>query len=95
MINKRHSRKKRHIAWEQAELASGGFYAKNLSEISAKYPKLTPMQCRVCALVKAMLPSWKIAEILGITEKTVENHRYKAHRAIGCNTYDRLEKALI
>ena len=95
MITKRRSRKKRNIAWEQAELSSGGLYAQNFHEVKAKYPKLTPMQCRVCALVMAMLPSWKIAEILGISERTVENHRYKAHLALGCETYDRLEKALI
>jgi DNA-binding CsgD family transcriptional regulator len=73
-------RRKRHLAWEQAELASGGLYARNFEEIVRRYPTLSMMECRVCALVKAMLPSWKIAEILGICEDTVENHRVNARR---------------
>ncbi len=79
-LKKHRSRRKRHLAWEQAELASGGFYAHNLDEIAHRYPTLTPMELRVCALVKSMLPSWKIAELLGICEDTVENHRENARR---------------
>ncbi|MFI5202634.1 MAG: LuxR C-terminal-related transcriptional regulator [Candidatus Kapaibacterium sp.] len=73
-------RRKRHLAWEQAELASGGVYSRNLEAIERCYPALTPMELRVCALVKAMLPSWKIAELLGVCEETVENHRVNARR---------------
>jgi FixJ family two-component response regulator len=79
-LTKQRIRRKRHLAWEQAELASGGLYARNFKEIVRRYPTLSMMECRVCALVKAMLPSWKIAEILGICEDTVENHRVNARR---------------
>jgi hypothetical protein len=91
---KRRSRRKPFLLWEQADLASNGFYARKLEEVEAKFPKLTRMQCRVCALVKAMLPSWRIAEILGITEKTVENHRHNAHPALGLQPNARIEEAL-
>jgi DNA-binding CsgD family transcriptional regulator len=76
----RRIRRKRHIAWEQAEFASGGLYAHNFEEIAKRYPSLTITECRVCALVKAMLPSWRIGELLGICEDTVENHRVNARR---------------
>jgi DNA-binding CsgD family transcriptional regulator len=82
-LTKRRSRKKRHLAWEQAELISNGLYARYLSEISVHYPTLTPMELRVCALVKAMLPSWEIGQLLGISEKAVENYRVKARKKIG------------
>jgi DNA-binding CsgD family transcriptional regulator len=84
MSKNRRGRRKRHLAWEQAELASGGIYSHNLDTIARRYPALTPMELRVCALVKAMLPSWKIGEMLGITEKSVENYRVKIRRKIGC-----------
>ncbi len=79
-ISKPRIRRKPHYAWEQAEFASAGLYARNFEEIAHRYPSLTPMECRVCALVKAMLPSWKIGELLGICEDTVENHRVNARR---------------
>src|SRR3989442_460296 len=74
------TRRKRHLAWEQAELASGGLYPRYLDEIAHRYPELSLMERRVAALVRAMLPSWKIAEMLVIAEKTVENHRIKIRR---------------
>jgi DNA-binding CsgD family transcriptional regulator len=55
---------------------------------------LSPMQLRVCVLVKETEPSWRIAEILGISEKTVENHRHNAHGAIGCPPQTTLFEAL-
>jgi len=90
---KRRARTKRHLAWEQAELASGGLYARYLNDIAHHYPQLTGMELRVAALVKAMLPSWRIGEILGITEKAVENYRVKIRRKIGCDS-TRLETYL-
>jgi DNA-binding CsgD family transcriptional regulator len=83
-FEKRRSRAKRHIAWEQAELASGGLYARYLNDIAHHYPQLTAMELRVAALVKALLPSWKIGEMLGIQEKVVENYRVKIRRKTGC-----------
>src|SRR3954470_21684454 len=68
-------RRKRHLAWEQADLAAHGAYTQYLHEIADRYPQLTPMELRVAALVRAMLPSWKIGQMLGIEEVTVENHR--------------------
>jgi len=83
MMSKRQRRKK-HIAWEQADLASGGYYSRNLEAIARIYHTLTPMELRISALVKAMLPSWMIAEKLCITEKAVENYRVKIRRKTNC-----------
>ena len=90
----RRRQRKRNIAWEQAELASDGLYARNLKDIEAQFPVLSPMQLRVCALVKAMLPNWKIADILGITEKTLENHLRAARKRLGIAPGTRLNHVL-
>ncbi len=79
-VKKRKNRRKTHLAWEQADKASEGLYARNLELIERKFPAQTPMELRVCAMVKAYVPSWKIAEMLGITERTVEGHRKNAHK---------------
>lgn len=81
---KRH-RPVQSIAWEQAEFEMNSLYAKHLHEIVNRYPALTLMEMRVCALVKAMLPSWRIAEILGVSEHTIENHRSNARRKMCLN----------
>jgi DNA-binding CsgD family transcriptional regulator len=63
---------------------SDGLRAHSLEALEIKFPKLTPMQLRVCVFVKETEPSWRIGEILGISEKTVEHHRSDALVAIGC-----------
>ncbi len=82
-IQRRRSRAKRHRAWEQIELQSGGLYATYLQELSKRYPSLSSMELRVAALVRGMFPSWEIAQKLGISEKTVENHRTSIRRKLG------------
>ena len=66
--------------WEQAVHDSGGLLARYVEALARKFPTLTPMELRVCALARDLLPSWRIAQILGICEKTVENHRTSARR---------------
>ena len=77
-------RRKRHLAWEEADHATGGIYMRNVETIARKFPTLTPMELRVAAMVKAMLPSWRIAELLAIDERTVDNYRVKIRRKTGC-----------
>lgn len=79
-VKKRRNRRKAHIAWEQADRDSGGVLTHNAETLAEKFRKLTPMELRVCAMVKVLLPSWKIAELLGIDERTVESHRLHARR---------------
>jgi FixJ family two-component response regulator len=79
----RKSRAKRHMAWEHAVLASNGYYAQNLLDVSTRFPMLTPMERLVAALVKASLPSWRIAEILLLKEETVERYRCRIRRKLG------------
>lgn len=80
-------RRRRKTEWEQSLLAENDVYACNLRDVCTAYPQLTPSEARVAALVMAALPSWRIAELLFITEKTVENHRIKIRKKLGCVTH--------
>ena len=74
---------KPHVAWEQHDLASNGFYHRYLNAILEAYPHLTVTEQRVAALVAGLLPSREIARILGITEHSVENYRSHIRKKIG------------
>ena len=87
-------RRKRHLAWEEAELSLGGFYARNLESVRDRFPQLSPMELRVCALAKALLPSWRIGEILGISTKTVENHFRNTRIKLGLPRGTRMHRFL-
>ncbi len=93
IIRKRRERKHR-LTWEQGELAAGGGYAQTLAEIETRHPELSLMECRVCALAKAMLPNWKIAQTLGICEKTVENHLRSTRIKLGLPPGTKMHRVL-
>jgi DNA-binding CsgD family transcriptional regulator len=76
------NRSKPHIAWEQHDLATNGFYHRYLEAILEAYPQLTVTEERVAALVAGLLPSREIARILGITEHSVENYRSRIRKKI-------------
>ena len=77
------SRKKPHLAWEEADRRSEGQYSLFVHEIAERFPTLTSMELKTAALIKAMNASWEIAEALGISEHTVENHRVNIRRKTG------------
>ena len=77
---KHKAQRKRHLLWEHSVLATNGRLAQCVEALALKYPRLTPMELRVCAMAKDTMPSWRIGQLLGISEKTVENHRLSARR---------------
>ncbi|MFN8206064.1 MAG: hypothetical protein U0T82_01455 [Bacteroidales bacterium] len=48
-----------------------------LKRIKKQYPQLTPGDLKLCAFIRMNLPSKKIAPLLGISIRGVENHRYR------------------
>ena len=80
---KQRRRKKLHLAWEEADRQSDGQYSNYLQEVARHFPCLTSMELKTCALIKAMKASWEIAEMLGVSERTIENHRVNIRRKIG------------
>jgi ligand-binding sensor domain-containing protein/DNA-binding CsgD family transcriptional regulator len=48
-----------------------------LLRIKKQYPSLTPSDLKLCAFIRMNLPSKRIAPLLGISIRGVENHRYR------------------
>jgi len=51
-----------------------------LKRIKEKFPELTPSDLKLCAYLRMNLSSKKIALLLGITIRGVENHRYRLRK---------------
>jgi tetratricopeptide (TPR) repeat protein len=46
------------------------------------YPKLTRMELRLCILLKAGLRTEEISQILSLSSRTIENHRFRMRRKL-------------
>jgi len=55
---------------------------KFYSNLLTKYPKLTKNEQRLCALIRLDLSSKEIANLLNISEKSVEMNRYRLRKKI-------------
>ncbi|HET9135377.1 MAG TPA: helix-turn-helix transcriptional regulator [Candidatus Kapabacteria bacterium] len=75
------SHRKKHIAWEQL-LQQKPHLDQAFHSIASVCPDLTKMELRVCVLVREGLYSWEIAANLNVSERTIETHRYHAHKKI-------------
>lgn len=55
-------------------------FAKNLLE---KFPTLSPAETKICTLLRVGLTSKEIAHMLTVSERSVENHRYRIRKKLG------------
>ena len=92
----RGSRAKRCTGWEQLATESGGRLESDAHELAHLYPDLTPGELRVAVLVKCGFSSYKIGEVVGIKEESVERVRVRIRQKVGLrHEHKNLQVALI
>lgn len=50
--------------------------------LSSRYPTLTPAELRVCSLLRDNLSTKEMAQILKVSERNIESHRYAVRRKL-------------
>jgi len=66
--------------WKAFESNFEQAHEEFLQRIKKKYPGLTPSDLKLCAYIRMNLSSKKIAPLLGISMRGVENHRYRLRK---------------
>ena len=64
-------------------------------ELSSKYLSLTPKEIQVAKLVKEGKKSKQIAEMMGLSERTVESHRDNIRKKLGLKGKRNLRSSLL
>lgn len=64
---------------EQFERAHAGF----TDELARRFPALTAMELRLCALLKLATPTKEIATLLGTSADNIEVYRYRIRKKLG------------
>lgn len=86
----RKSRAKPLTAWEQEQMKLCAPSAIYLDKVAVAQPMLSRTEVRVCAGIMCMKLSWEIGQIMGITEATVNNHRWHIRQKLGLEHEDHL-----
>ncbi len=94
-VTKKIKHRKRHLSWEEADMQSKGTYFHSLVEISGQFPTLSMMELKISVLIRVMKSSWEIAEILGVSEHTVENHRVNIRKKVAAKKGNNLLSCLL
>ena len=61
-----------------------------LQKLSARCPTLTPAELRVCSLLRDNLSTKEIAQLLNVSERNIESHRYSVRRKLALDTRQQL-----
>lgn len=70
-------------AWSVFEQQFQLLHRNFMSILSARYPELSPIELKVCALLKINLSSKEIANILYVEPKSVEVYRFRIRKKLG------------
>lgn len=80
--------------WREFEEQFSKVHGDFLNRISQKFPKLTPRQLQICALLKTNLPSKEISDLLSVTLRSIEQQRYKIRKILGLAKDENLNEFL-
>lgn len=65
-----------------------------LKKLTKDYPGLTPMEMKICTLLKIGLSTKEIADILFTSTRTVDTHRFRIRKKLQLSEYDNLSSFL-
>jgi DNA-binding CsgD family transcriptional regulator len=69
--------------WRRFEETYSLVHHDFLQTLSHSFPALSAMELRICALLKMSLSNKEIADILSISVRTIESHRYRIRKKLG------------
>lgn len=77
-------------AWENFEQQLDNIHHEFVSRLTKRCPALAPMELKVCSLLKINLVTKDIANLLCLSARTVETHRYNIGRKLSLKRGERL-----
>lgn len=69
--------------WRRFEETYSLVHHDFLQTLSQSFPDLSAMELKICALLKMSLSNKEIADILSISVRTIESHRYRIRKKLG------------
>lgn len=77
-------------AWDSFNEQFYTLHQDFMKELTHRFPDLTLMEVKVCTLLKLNLSTKEIARILQISDRTIDNHRYRLRKKLLLNSDENL-----
>jgi DNA-binding CsgD family transcriptional regulator len=74
------------VNWEDFDAQFKSVHPLFLHNLTTAYPTLTPMERKICPFLRLNLTSEDIAKLLFLSDRNIENHRYRIRRKFGLGT---------
>jgi tetratricopeptide (TPR) repeat protein/DNA-binding CsgD family transcriptional regulator len=71
------------IDWDKFEAQFKAAHPEFLLTLKQQYPELSKMETRVCTLLRMNLKSADISRLTCLSERNIENHRYRIRKKLG------------
>jgi DNA-binding CsgD family transcriptional regulator len=80
--------------WEDFNKEFESAHPAFLLKLEEKHPLLSIMEKKICTLLRVGLTSTDIAKLLRLSDRNIENHRYRIRKKIALNTERSLHEYL-
>lgn len=82
------------VDWERFDMQFKAAHPEFTKKLLDRHPTLTPMQVRICCLLRMNLRSEEIAQLLCVTDRAVEFHRLNVRKKMNLAKSDNLSLVL-
>jgi tetratricopeptide (TPR) repeat protein len=82
------------LNWEDFDEQFNAVHPQFLHNLTKEHPTLTAMERKVCVLLRLKLMSTDIAKLLFLSERNIENHRYRIRKKLCLNSTKSLHEFL-
>ncbi len=82
------------VDWAKFEQQYISVHPEFRAKLIEKYPDLTKQEVKMCQLARLGLKNYEMAQLLCLSERSVESHRYNLRKKLGLKTEENLMKFL-
>jgi DNA-binding CsgD family transcriptional regulator len=82
------------LNWEDFDAQFRNVHPEFLHNLGKSYSALTGMERKICALLRLNLTSVDVAKLLYLSERNIENHRYRIRKKFSLSASDSLHEFL-
>lgn len=84
-----------HETWESYLEVFSQVHPDFQKKLNNLHPTLTPLEVKICVLIRAGLKAEEIGAILSLSERTIENNRFRIRKKLDLKEKDKLDRVLL